>query len=280
MSRERILVTGDTGSGKTRLLFEVAVEALKKGHNVFFQSLDGGHLRFLPKVKEWDGSQFHVFDCPNWSSARQAYKDMKPLWQPGDWGMQDRVDMIWDFVREYWATVKFGVSDDDLDEYFAQKRLRSLEDAKKMSEQDAARIRNAITVEDLSTMDWDIIKGMLRSIVFDPTGGPDARMLQINVIATELALPGISSFTSRDRESESSKLDPRKIREHSYTLQGEKTVKSWYDTVLLLKYGQKGYTVSTLGKDRERPGMFEEVIQEGIGFLGTYQSIIEEEIVS
>ena len=278
MSRERILVTGDTGSGKTRLLFEMAVEALKKGHNVFLQSFDGGHLRFLRRVRWWEDKSFFVFDCPNWSSARQAYKDMKPLWQPGDWVMQDRVDMVWDFVREYWATAKFGVTDDELDDYFAQKRLRNLDEAKKLPTQEADKIKNALTVEELSTMDWDIIKGLLRSIVFDPTGGTDARMMQVNVIATELALPGISRFTTRDRESEASKNDPRKIREHSYTIQGEKNVQSWYDTVLLLKYGMKGYTVSTL-KDRERPGMFEEVVSEELGFLGTYQSVIREEIV-
>jgi hypothetical protein len=134
---------------------------------------------------------------------------------------------------------------------------------------------------EFAELDWDLAKAAMRSIVYDPNGGPDAIMNQISTAMTTWAVPGVQARMERSGdkkvESESSKNDPRKLRNLGVTLQGEKHTASYFDTVIIFRELPQGWTIST-HKDRERPYFTDEVVTD-VGFADTYSSITKARIV-
>ena len=278
MARERLLIAGDIGTGKTLALFDIAARVLKAGKKVFLFSLDNGHERFLPRVKEYLDTQLFIYNCTSWGEMRRAYKDSKLLWEKGDWVMMDRLDLLWDYVQRFYKAEKYGVSEEELPFFTMDRRMELLAQADELEKKGETRransIRSAVNMDGPAELDWDIIKSAMASVTYEVVAGRDAIQFQINYAATTWATPGITArMTSGENktETDSSKNDPRKLRLFNVTLQGEKHVPGYFDTVLVFQKLPQGYVMST-EKDRERTSFFQEVISGG--FLDAYQSIV------
>ena len=257
-SRERLLIVGDVGTGKTKALFALAHKALAAGKKVFLFVYDDGHQRFMNKdwvIKYVTENKFFVNSVVTWPDARKAYKEAKLLWEPGDWVMADRLDLMWDEIQAYFKAQTLNIDRDDLPDYNLRVTLAD---------------ENDVQIKDT---DWDVQKSAIRSLIFDPNAGPDAVRMGINVAMTSWAVPGITARMVNKGgskvEEESSKNDPRKLRELNTTVQGEKHVPGWFDTVLVFKIVPRGYVMSSY-KDRERKLISEVLI--GDDFADTYQS--------
>lgn len=254
--RERLFITGDTGSGKTRAAFSVIERVLSDtDKNVWYIACDDGHSRFLPRVNEYKVvNRFNDYSTPHWIDFRDAYRTVRHLWQDGDWIVLDRVDLAWESIREYFGAAAYQVSEDELDDFFLQKRMKDRVD------KGLEKARKDITVTDYNQLDWSLMKSSYKGVVFDATAGAQAVDKKINVICTSLALP--SSGLERDG-------DVRALRGFGMTVQGEKNVPSWFDTHILLTLEPNGYNMYTV-KDRERQKAFKVQVPEKGGFVDAY----------
>ena len=281
MPRERLLIVGDIGTGKTRALFSIADQVIANNHKVFFFSLDDGHERFLPRMKDHVGTKFFVYNCTCWAEMRNAYRESKHLWEKGDWVMMDRLDLAWDYIQRFYKAEKYGVSEEDLPLFTLDRRMELLTQAdeleKKGDMRNARAIRNAVNMDGPVEMDWDLLKSAMSSVTYEVASGRDAIQYQINYAATTWGVPGIQArmTTGENKtETDSSKNDPRKLRLFSMTIQGEKHVPGYFDTVLVFKKLPQGYVMST-EKDRERTYFSDELITGG--FAENYQALVEVE---
>ena len=278
LSRERILIVGDIGTGKTRALFDLAELAIANNHKVFFFSLDDGHQRFLPRMKDHIGSKFFTYNCTCWAEMRAAYKESKNLWEKGDWVMMDRLDLAWDYIQRFYKAEKYGVSEDELSGFTLDRRLELLTQAdeleKKGDVRSARSIRNAVNMDGPIEMDWDLLKSAMGSVTYEVASGRDAIQYGINYAATTWGVAGIQARMSvgeNKSETDASKNDPRKLRLFNITIQGEKHVPGYFDTVLVFKKLPQGYVMST-EKDRERKAFNDELISGG--FADTYSALV------
>lgn len=287
MARERILLVGDIASGKTRALFDTIDEILADTKvKIFFFSLDDGHQRFVtrPTVTKALGDRLFIYSCSSWGELRKAYREAKGLWEKGDWVMIDRLDLAWDYIMRFYKAEKYHVDEDELPDYSLTKRMELLAEADKLEAagkgREATSIRNSVNMDGPGELDWDLLKSAIGSVTADLTGGRDAIQYQINYLATTWGTPGIQARTSGSgadrRETESSKNDPRKLRNYNMTIQGEKHVPSYFDTILIFMKLPKGYTMST-EKDRERKEVFE-IVLDG-GFPMAYQQSVGVDIL-
>ena len=278
MSRERLLIVGDIGTGKTRALFDLIELAIANNHKVFFFSLDDGHQRFLSRVKEHLNTKLFIYNCTSWAEMRNAYRESKTLWEKGDWVMMDRLDLAWDYIQRFYKAEKYGVSEDELSLFTLDRRLELLAQAdeleKKGDMRNARAIRNAVNMDGPVEMDWDLLKSAMSSVTYEVASGRDAIQYQISYAATTWGVPGITArmgVGEQKVETESSKNDPRKLRLFNITIQGEKHVPGYFDTVLVFKKLPQGYAMST-EKDRERKYFNDELIAGG--FADTYQALV------
>ena len=280
MPRERILIVGDTATGKTRALFDMADRAIAGGKKVFLFSLDDGHQRFLNTERKGfvDNQKLFIYNCTNWAEMRNAYRECKALYEKGDWVMMDRLDLAWDYIQRFYKAEKYGVSEDELAFFTLDRRLELLAQAdeleKKGDVRNARAIRNAVNMDGPVELDWDLLKSAIGSVTYEVAAGRDAIQYQINYMATTWGVPGIQARMSTGEnksETESSKNDPRKLRLFNITIQGEKHVPGYFDTVLVFKKLPQGYVYST-EKDRERKYVSDEIIDAS--FTDTYQSLV------
>ena len=281
IKRERHLYVGDMGSGKTRALFNFAVRALESGRKVFFLSLDNGHVRFMPKVERWSSGpdkRFFEYTCTNWEDFREKMREVRTMWEHGDWVLQDRLDIAWDFIQRYYKADRYGIPEDSLPDFVLSKRLEWLKEADKLEKSGdigrARSIRNAVNMDGPPEIDWDLQKSSMSSVTYEIAAGREAIQYDINYIASTWATPGITARMSGGEnkvETDASKNDPRKLRAFNMTIQGQKQVPGYFDTVLVLRKLPQGYTLST-EKDRERPRFMDEIIGED-GVVDLYQSL-------
>lgn len=284
MARERILLVGDIGTGKTRALFDIAQLALRQGKKVFYFSMDNGHVRFMDRVKGFEGTQFFEYNCTNWAETRKAYRDCKALWEKGDWVIMDRLDLIWDYIQRFYKAEKYGVDEDELPNFTLDRRMELLAQAEKLEKAGDGRranaIRNAVNMDGPVELDWDLLKSAINSVTYEVASGRDAIQYQINYVASTWGTPGITARLAGEggqkSETESSKNDPRKLRLFNVTIQGEKHVPGYFDTVLVFRKLPQGYVFGT-EKDRERKSVFDELIGEN--FIDTYQVVTGVEVI-
>lgn len=253
------MFTGQTGVGKTKALFDIALRYMSAGKQVYYLAFDAGYMRHLDKVDGYfvyhtepeyssaqDGEKFHLWDCGDLVTARKAYRDAKILMEKGDVLMLDRIDLHWERTQDHYIAKRIGADDlsgePDLDGGF-------------------------------ENVDWQVIKENHNSVAYDGVEGTDTRLLRINVFATALATPGISSWTKKGQEeSKKSKEDPRKLRMLGVTIKGEGNVPTYFDTLVLMEIAPQGYVIST-SKDRERPLIYRQVMEDGEEFWDAYQRL-------
>lgn len=264
--RERILITGDTGSGKTRAVFSIAESYLARTQGtVYYICLDDGHHRFMPRVTQHTKSgRFNVWSVGDWLELRDTYRGIKTAWQNGDMLILERIDLAWDWVQSYVNASINEVDEQQLDDLYLErliaKRKTGAPPTKDVS------IKSA----DTGAIFWDLVKNSLKSVVWDATAGKDANVMNITVIGTELALPTSDRYESKPN-------DPRNLGGLGYTVQGEKNVPSFFETHILLRLTAKGYVASTV-KDRERKRFHDVIVPDDDGFVKMYENATGEKL--
>src|SRR3990167_414832 len=162
MAREKLLFVGPTGCGKTKAMFDIAKRVVVAGRSVWYMSFDDGYSRHLGKlaktVTEEQLERFHVYDCPDWLTARDSYKDIKSQWGKGDWLMMDRVDLAWEDIQAYLGASKEGYSEDELDEVYLGRRIENSKAASKGDIAAAKALTMPNSERDFNNNDWAYLK--------------------------------------------------------------------------------------------------------------------------
>lgn len=251
--RERMLIIGETGSGKTRTQFSVLKRVLAStDKGVHFLSFDDGAERFLTK-EILDNPQFHYYDAYDWVSSRDQSRKIQSEWGEGDFVFPDRTDMLWEHIQAYFAAAKWDVEEKDLDEVILQRRLSDLERVAQLerkgdadSVKEAKSTKQAINNLEFANLDWRVMKSALDDVLYQFSNGYSARKNRISLFATALAMP-IDQLDPRALQ----KPDPRNLTAFGLQVQGEKKIESYFDTTVVLKYDKGKYLAATK-KDRER----------------------------
>jgi hypothetical protein len=290
-TREKFLLSGEAGAGKTSALFDIAKKVLDgTKHQVFMMVCDDGAAKYLRKVRKYIAStettidleiptgsdpRFFYYLTPDFMNMRDTYREIRKIWKRGDWFMIDRADLTWDGVQQYFSAAAEGISEDELDMVFLAKRVDKRQEAKRLMEKVgteqakkmAQAILNSITVADNRPLDWNLIKDGYNGIVWDAFAGRDPARMGINVAATTLVVAKGQNYTG-----DSPKKDPRILDALGVVIQGEKNLPGYPDSHLLFRVGPKGYTITTV-KDRGRPAIIDAVIDPEVGFWDVYRSM-------
>ena len=244
--RERLLISGDSGVGKTAQCFSLIEEILYESEqNIYFLDCDSGAERFLRRVEDFKDSRFFYYDASDWIHTRDSYRDVRKQWKAGDWIFVDRVDMIWEYVQNYYNAAVQGIPEEDLDDLYMSNRI-----AKRAEE---SVHKDTGPEREIGGTDWQPIKDNYNSVVYNAFSGTESRRLGINVVMTTLAVNREGIYRPKDAK----KPDARDLFIYGVVVQGEKNLPSLPDTHLLLRKGSLGYIVDTV-KDREREGILRE----------------------
>lgn len=290
-SREKILLSGEPGMGKSEAMFDIARSILQENPEtqVFFMVCDDGVAKYLRRLKKWiaptettqelgipngPDPRFYYHLTPDFMSQRKAYRSIRQNWTRGDWLEIDRVDLVWEAVQSYYSAMVEGISEDELDAVFMAKRVDKVQEAKRleaMKDEDAKRkakaIMMSITVAENRPLDWNLIKDGYNGIVWDAFAGRDSARMGINVVASTLVVPKGAAFTG-----DTNKKDPRTLDAYGVVVQGEKNLTGLPDTHLLLHSNpQHGYIVTTV-KDRDRKRLIGVPVDHEVGLWDIYRS--------
>ncbi len=218
-SRERIILTGQSGSGKTYAILTLARFFPERSFYVF--DLDDGFERVwnleFPDVRNID---FHL--CMDWKTLIEEFNAIKP--QPADFVAIDMLNRAWEMVQSYYIDEVF---EKDRGEYFLQvrKSLRS-------GAQSLGALRGWV--------DWNVINSLYQDFA-----NRLFYSLRCNVIAT-------CSYSAISDEDDKEVQAAMSASGYNIRLDGQKHTIFRGHTVLLLRNNKLGRTVSTI-KDRGRP---------------------------
>lgn len=223
-TRERILLYGGPGVGKSRSWLTIAWRAQKSGSDARFYCLDTDQA-IDRMIDEGFGElgNVEVKSVFEWPEYESGLKEFLSRVRPEDWIICDMIDMAWEAVQAYFTDEVFGK---DIGAYFLEAR-------KAMSEKD----RNLKTFD--GWRDWQVINKLylswINKLVFRSP---------CHVLCTAKAEPINSDL---DGEELKKVYGPYGARP-----KGQKHLGHNFHTVLFLqKKKHDEYTFTTV-KDRER----------------------------
>lgn len=122
-ARERILVYGETSSGKTTALLSIAAFHQKRGSDARFYVVSSGDLAYeqmLPADQYAHLTNVEYSDCwefPEWMDAGKGYLEMARKRAKGeasaDWLVVDLYSSLWTVVQDFYIAQVRGESGDD-----------------------------------------------------------------------------------------------------------------------------------------------------------------------
>jgi DNA replicative helicase MCM subunit Mcm2 (Cdc46/Mcm family) len=116
MAREKILVYGDTGTGKTYNAFKIASHL--PNARFYWLDTDDAFERGLEEFPELEG-RITSYPCQTWEQVEAAVADIEQKVKAQDWIIIDMVDALWGQVQSYFVSQVFGKKKDD---YFLEVR--------------------------------------------------------------------------------------------------------------------------------------------------------------
>lgn len=250
--RERILLTGPMGVGKTSAMLSVVSRAIKTGSDakLYVLNSDGQgaieRMVYTPKSRFADvADRLDIRNVNDFEEWERELEDVRGLVRPQDWLFCDFISDLWEEAQRYYVEKVHGKEPED---YYLDAQIRLEKKKRARAEKVAAggKVSDKAPQDDSKHefKDWDVIKSLYFR-VFDPI----YKRLCCNVMATaqirELRTEGM--FADKKEE--------RKLYGAFGAMPtGHKSLGHRFDTVLLLQKERDGYTMTTM-KDRERDDM-------------------------
>jgi hypothetical protein len=104
--RERILVFGGAGSGKSRQGLAIAQRVRASGHGWYCIDTDDGIERLL--ATEFPDLDVELRHVSRWPAYVEALEEFAPRLRPGDWLHIDLIDYAWDAVQAHFIHEVYG----------------------------------------------------------------------------------------------------------------------------------------------------------------------------
>lgn len=249
-ARERLLVAGPQGTGKTRNILKVAAACPDNTFHVIDtddsyprmmeEGLRRGELPELPNVNILDVPSGE----PTWASAEfldyaEAMRELRKDIERDDWLVVDQGTPTWDAVQEYFTDKVF---DSNIEEYFLEVRIEKQKAKKGKGGKDSKSL-GAFE----GWMDWPVINKLYRVLHKEITTWPSHVYMTAEVTQ-------MSKEDSRD--------DRKTFGPYGVKPKGQKRWPYIVQTVLLTAKSRAGvYTLTTV-KDREREELEEEEFED------------------
>lgn len=162
--RERILVEGMKGTGKTFHLLKLARYCLKQGNGAVFRIVDtdDSYYRMLetefPDLIPEEGGNVYVYPVYEWPEYVEAKNILLKEAQQGDWNVIDMADNAWKAVQSYFVAEVFKK---DIGDYFLMARKELAAHGDKTAKGKEARNLQPMK----GWTDWVVINAMYDSFM-------------------------------------------------------------------------------------------------------------------
>lgn len=203
--REKILVAGDTNTGKTLALIQLAVSLPERKVVVFDAE---GDVNLSLEELGLELPNLTVVEVkPDWVALTQAYQAAKEVLEPHDWICFDMLGVFWDLAQNVFSKSVFGTSP-------AQHIIALRRDAKRA---DFGGF-DGLT-------DWTVIKRMHNEDIFDDA----LRWSDFNVLATT----SLTDFSPKERIPKTG-VEGIMAEEFGKKFEGEKHNKFRFRTIAVI----------------------------------------------
>jgi len=207
--REKILFGGDTNTGKTLAIFNLAV-SFPNSKVIAFDA--EGDLNLTIEEIGIHPPNLVVFNVkPDWAELKSNYDKAKKILTPDDWMTFDMMGVFWDLAQNYFSRAVFGES--------PAEHIISLRKEAKRADFGGF---DGLT-------DWTVIKRMHNEDIFDDA----LRWSDFNVFATT----SLTDFSPREKVPKTG-LDGIMAKEFGKKLEGEKHNKFRFRTIVVAYHKQ------------------------------------------
>lgn len=207
--REKILFGGDTNTGKTLAIYNLAV-SFPNSKVVSFDA--EGDLELMIEEMGYTPPNLIVYKVkPDWAKLKSNYDGIKETLTPSDWMTFDMMGVFWDLAQNSFSKAVFGESP-------AEHILALRKDAKRA---DFGGF-DGLT-------DWTVIKRMHNEDIFDDA----LRWSDFNVFGTT----SLTDFSPKEKVPKTG-LDGIMVKEFGKKLEGEKHNKFRFRTIVIAYHKQ------------------------------------------
>ena len=227
--REKILIGGDTNTGKTMAIYNLALSF--PNSKVVAHDAEGDLMLTIEEMGIHPPNLIVYNVKPDWMAFKDKYKELKETLEPTDWMCFDMMGVFWDLVQMYYSRRVYGDSP-------AEHILKLKEQAKSTS----------FSGFDGLT-EWPLIKRMHNEDIFDDA----VRWSDFNVFATT----SLVNFSPKEKIPQHG-LDYIMANEFGKKFEGEKHNKFRFRNLVCAYYKPKDKKfcfkiVKLKGKEQETP---------------------------
>jgi ABC-type oligopeptide transport system ATPase subunit len=238
--RERILLFGGAGGGKTTAGLQVARAIQDQGGRLFVLDTEHGTDKLLQN--EFSDLKnvvvHHVYDFPSYVEAADA---VKAECRKDDWVQVDLVGMAWDAVQRYFVEQVFGKNRGDYFLHIRREMQRVMDEGR-----DGKKRPNMRALD--GWRDWTVVNAMYKDFILP---------LLYQVPAHLLACTMATAVSDEDEE------DVKRLFPMGLKPAGQKDLPHQFDTVILLeppRDKERKRRLATTFKDRGRPTFSDQLL--------------------
>lgn len=243
--RERILLFGGGGSGKSYAACSIARWAQATGSDAQFHVIDSddGIPRVLAEDCFRNLENIHVHTVFDWPEYQETLNKLRKLLRPQDWLIFDLACKAWETVQSHYTDQVFG---EDLGDYFVQLRAQSQALINKAQEiADATKRKKALNKADAAARfdgwkDWGTINRMFNSF--------NDRLIKGTAPGNLLCCAKAKALGDEDSDDIKDLCGGLRVKPA-----GQKSTIHDFHTVLYLRKTKSGNRQITTIKDRARP---------------------------